>query len=289
MRFVRERSFSPRKADSLRPAFTLWVVAIPIFVFLLLPSLIVVPMSLTPSNFLEFPPSGISLHTFGDFFGDESWRRSVYSSFVVASIASAVALPVATLAALALWDNRLPGRGIITGVILMPIVIPLVVLALADFAFLAKYQLVGTRLGIALAHSVVVMPYVFVVVAASLAGLNPELIRAARSLGSNHVSVFWHVLLPVLRSGLVAGGVFAFAISFDETVIAYFLQGPDATTLPVKMFTEIQFDLTPTIAAASTIMLLVTTLLLILQIVLMARRSRVALVIQGSHGPKELE
>lgn len=282
-----EESFSRRVRGRLGPGVALWMIALPIFGFLLLPSLIVVPMALTPTRFLEFPPSGVSFHTFDDFFRDASWRDSVVASMIVAVAATAIALPIATLAAVALWDNRVPGRGIITGLILTPIVIPLVVLALADFAFLARYHLVGTRLGIALAHSVVVMPYVFVVVAASLAGLNPEWIRAARSLGGGHGAVFWHIYLPTLRPGLIAGAIFAFAISFDETVIAYFVQGPDAITLPVKMFTEVQFELTPTIAAASTLMLTVTTLLLVLQITLMARRSRFALLLHGSHDVEE--
>jgi putative spermidine/putrescine transport system permease protein len=256
----------------------LWALATPIFLFLLAPSLLVVPMALTPKDILEFPPSGLSLHTFGDFFASDSWMAAVWTSLTVAAIAMALALVVGTAAAIGLHGTRFRGRGLVIGLILLPLVIPVVVLALGYFSFLARLRLVGGELGIALAHALLGTPYVYLVVTASLAGLDPALVRSARSLGAGTPAVFRHVYLPAIRPGLAAGALFSFAVSFDEAVVAYFLQSPDATTLPVKMFTDIQFDLTPVIAAVSTLLLLLTTALLVVQVLLIRRRSRISLL-----------
>jgi putative spermidine/putrescine transport system permease protein len=256
----------------------LWLAAAPVFVFLLAPSLIIVPMALTPKDILEFPPSGLSLHTFGDLLASEAWMSAIRTSLTVAVIAVSIAAVAGTLAALGLHRAEFRGRGLVVGLILLPLVIPVVVLALGYFSFLARLRLIGSELGIALAHSVLATPYVYLVVSASLAGLDPALVRSARSLGAGPVALFRHVYLPAIRPGLAAGMLFGFAVSFDEAVIAYFLQSPSATTLPVKMFTDLQYDLTPLIAAVSTVLLLLTTALLIVQVVLMRRRSRVSLL-----------
>jgi putative spermidine/putrescine transport system permease protein len=256
----------------------LWTFASLVFMFLLLPSLVVVPMALTPKDILEFPPSGLSLHTFGDLFRSEPWMASIVTSLEVAGIAVLLSGIVGTFAAIGLHGATFRGRGIVTGLILMPLTIPLVVLALGYFGFLVRINLAGTTTGIALAHAVLATPYVYLVVAASLTGLDPALIRAVTSSGGGGLATFWHVYVPVIRAGVAAGILFAFTVSFDEVVIAYFLQSPDATTLPVKMFTDIQYDLTPTIAAVSTLMLLLTALIFVVQILASRRRLNASLV-----------
>lgn len=259
----------------------LWAGVIATFIFLIVPSLIVIPMSLTPKNMLEFPPSGISFHSFAKFFSSPAWRGAVTTSFQVAIIAVAVSGIMGTLAAIGLHGANFRGRNIVIGVVLLPVAIPLVVLGLGFLGFMARLHLVATPLGIGLAHSVLALPYVYLVVSTSLTGLNPALKRAVRSLGGGSAAVFRHVYLPVILPGLIGGMLFAFTISFDEVVIAYFLQGPDATTVPVKIFMELQYSLSPVIAAVSTLMLSITTLLLVIQIVLMRRRSRVSLLPGG--------
>lgn len=253
----------------------LWVCTIGIFIFLVSPSLVVIPMSLTPKNILEFPPSGLSFHAFRDFFSDAAWMASVVTSFQVAFIAIIISATMGTLAAVALHGAKFRGRGIIIGIILLPIATPLVVLALGFLGLLARLHLVATPLGIGLAHSVLAMPYVYLVVSASLSGLNPDLIRSVQSLGGGVNAIARHVYLPVILPGLIGGMLFAFTVSFDEVVIAYFLQGPDATTLPVKIFLDLQYNLTPVVAAVSTLLLLITTLLLVMQMIFMRRRSRI--------------
>lgn len=263
----------PARALRLRVGPLLLVGAtVPILVFLMLPTAIVIPMALTPRRYIEFPPSGLSLHSFSDLVRDPAWTGAAVASFKVAAIAVVLATVAGAAAAVAMHGARFRGKSLVAGVLIAPIVAPLIVLALADFQFFARYQLVGTLLGIGLAHSLIAMPYVYIAVGASLTGLDPSLVRSARSLGARNLAVLRHVYVPAIRPGLLAGAVFAFAVSFDEAVIAFFLQGPTATTLPVKMFTDIQYQLSPKIAAVSSLLVGLATLVLLLQVALMLRR-----------------
>lgn len=256
------------------PKLLMWVGLVPVFIYLVLPSLIVIPIAFTSSRLIEFPPPSLSIGSFTRFFSDQAWMSALESSVVIALIVTVIALVVGSLAAIALHAAAFRGRGLLVGLILLPLAIPVVVLGLGDFAFLAHWQLVGTRIGIALAQSVLAVPFVFVVMSASLAGLNPQLVRSAQSLGAGAWSVFRHVYFPAVRIGLLAGALFAFIVSFDEPVVAYFLQGPNAMTLPVKMYTDIQYNLTPLIAVSSTILLAISTTIFIVMMVFAGRRSR---------------
>ncbi len=265
------KNFRPGRVFSSR-AFPLALVTVPTLIFLIIPTLVVVPMALTPRRYIEFPPSGVSIHSFSDLLRDSQWMGAAFTSLQVALIAVLVACFVGTAAAIALHGTTFPGKGIVVGIIVAPIVVPLVVLALGDYQFFARYGLVGTVLGIGLAHSVVATPYAFLAVQASLTGLDPALVRSAHSLGAGFFAVVRHVYLPVILPGLLTGAVFAFAVSFDEAVISLFLQGPDATTLPVKMFNDIRFQLSPKIAAVSSLLVAMTTLILFTHISLVLRR-----------------
>lgn len=250
----------------------LLLVTFPALIFLILPTVVVVPMALTPRRYIEFPPSGISGHSFVDLVQDQAWMSAASTSFKVAAIAVVVGCFAGSTAAIALHGITFRGKSVLVGIIVAPIVVPLVVLGLADYQFFARYQLIGTVVAIGLAHSVIATPYAYLTVDASLAGLDPALVRSARSLGAGHLAVLRHVYLPAIAPGLIAGAVFGFAVSFDEAVIALFLQGPDATTLPVKMFTDIQYELSPKIAAVSTLLVGVATLVLLVHVVLVLRR-----------------
>src|SRR5579871_3427698 len=247
-------------------AALLLAVSVPIVVFLLLPSLIIIPMALTKGQLIQFPPEWISVHAFADYLQDASWMRSTLLSFEVSALAVVLGCMTGTAAAIALHARQFPGKGIVTGVILAPIVVPLIVLALGEYLLFARLHFVGSWIIIGLVHAMLVTPYVFVSVQTSLtAALNPTLIRSARSLGAGSVSVFRHVYWPAIRPGVLSGGILGFAVSFDEVVVALFLQGPDAVTLPVRMFTAIQFELTPKIAASASLFILLATLALIAQ------------------------
>jgi putative spermidine/putrescine transport system permease protein len=245
----------------------------PILVFLLLPSLIILPMALTRGQLIQFPPEWISVHAFFDYLSDTQWTNSTLLSFQVSLLAVALGCITGSAAAIALHGRRFPGKGLITGIILAPIVVPVIVLALGEYLLFARVQLVGSWMAIGVVHAVLVTPYVFISVQTSLtAELNPALIRSARSLGAGRYNVFRHVYWPAIRPGVLSGCILGFAVSFDEVVIALFLQGPNAVTLPVRMFTAIQFELTPKAAASASLFILLATLALIAQSLLTTRR-----------------
>jgi len=251
----------------------LFLASVPILVFLLLPSLIIIPMALTRSQLIQFPPAGISLHSFADYLSDPQWVHSTVLSFQVSVFAVVLGCLAGSAAAIGLHGRRFRGKGMVTGALLVPIIIPLVVLALGEYLLFAHLHMVGSWVAIGLVHSVLVTPYVFISVQTSLtAGLNPALIRSARSLGAHWPNVLRHVYWPAIRPGILSGAVLGFAVSFDEVVVAFFLQGPGMVTLPVRMFTAIQFELTPKIAASASLFILLATLSLIAQGLLASRR-----------------
>jgi ABC-type spermidine/putrescine transport system permease subunit II len=255
-----------------RPAALLFLACTPIVVFLLLPSLIIVPMALTKGELIQFPPEWISVHAFHDYLSDAQWMHSTLLSFQIAILAVVLGCIAGGAAAIALHDRRFPGKGLLTSIILAPIVVPLIVLALGEYLSLAWLHMLGSWVAIAVVHAVLVTPYVFISVQTALiADLNPALIRSARSLGAGRLAVFRHVYWPAIRPGVFSGAILGFAVSFDEVVIALFLQGPNTITLPVRMFTAIQFELTPKVAASASLFILLATLALIAQSLLPAR------------------
>ena len=249
------------------------VTCVPIALYLILPSLIIVPMALTKGQMIQFPPEWISVHAFRDYLSDPQWVRSTFLSFEIAALAVLLGCVTGSAAAMGLHARRFPGKGLVTGIILAPIVMPLIVLALGEYLLLARMHLVGNWIAIAGVHATLVTPYVFVSVQTSLiAGLNPSLIRSARSLGAGPLGVFRYVYWPAIRPGVLSGAILGFAVSFDEVVIALFLQGPGTVTLPVRMFTAIQFELTPKVAASASLFVLLATGALIAQSLLTVRR-----------------
>ena len=239
--------------------------AIPWLIFLLAPTLIVIPMALTKSDLIQFPPVWISLHSFIDYFGDDAWMDSTLVSIKVAAVATAVATVAGTCAAFALHSMRGGIRMAISSIIMLPIIAPVIVLALGDYLVLGRVGLLGDWRLIALGHSLLGVPYVFLSVQTSLSGLDIALVRSARSLGARAIAVTWLVYWPALRPGILAGAVFAFYVSFDEVILALFLQGPGGTTLPVQMFASIQYELSPKVAAVSSLLVTLAALALLTQ------------------------
>ncbi len=258
------------------PSGRIWlaIACLPILLFLLVPISIIVPMALTKSQLLMFPPEWISLRPFFDFFADSKWIDSAFMSLRIALVAMLIASLVGASSAIALHRSAIPFKGAITAAILLPIMIPVVVLALGDYLFLARLALTGRWIAIALAHSVMVTPYVFIAVQASLAGLDPALPRAARSLGGDNLALFRDVYWPAIRPGVLGGAVFAFVGSFDEVVVSLFLSGSSVTTLPVQMFTSLQYDLSPKIAAVASLLFFLSLVALAAQATQAAGRRR---------------
>jgi putative spermidine/putrescine transport system permease protein len=237
--------------------------ALPLLVFLVAPTLIVAPMALTRSDIIEFPPVWISIHAFTDYLGDPEWIADTVVSLKIALLATVVACLVGACTALALHALKGPVRTVVSSLVMLPVMAPVIVLALGDYLALSRVGLVGAWPMIGLAHSLLGVPYVVLSVQTSLGGLNAGLTYSARSLGAGEFSVLRHVYWPAVRPGLLAGAVFAFYGSFDEVILSLFLQGPGVVTLPVQMFTSIQYELTPKIAAVSTLLVLLAALALL--------------------------
>lgn len=251
------------------------LLAMPGLLLLMLPILAVIPMSFTAGQVVEFPPAQWGLAAYRDLFTDVRWGQTIVFSLKVAALAVVMSVVCAALAAIGLSRARLRGEGFITALILAPLAMPVVVLGLGTFQLFLQLHLTGTLLGIALAHAVIGVPYVFLTVRAALSKLDLALVRSAMSLGAGPWSVLRWVYLPAILPALLSGALLAFVVSFDEVVIALFLSGPGAITFPVKLLTEVQFNLSPAIMAISTIVFAVVALSLLVGVMLFGFRRTV--------------
>lgn len=234
-----------------------------ILLLLLAPILVIVPTSFSSASFLQFPPPGWSLRWYREYFGRPDWLTPTALSFVVALATAALATPIATLAAYSVVRGHYRGRGIARAFIVSPMIVPLIIVALATYLTLARMRLIGSVLGLVLAHTVLAIPKVFVVVTAALRGLDVAVEQAAVSLGASPLRAFVWVTLPLIRTGVVVGAVLAFLTSFDEVVVAIFIGGSGAVTLPKRMWEGIRLEYNPTITAVSSLLMTFTVIVLV--------------------------
>lgn len=225
---------------------------------LILPALVVVPMSLSDSPYLTFPPEGFSTRWFQRFLEDPAWQASTMASLRVAVLVTILSIVLGTAAALGLVRGRMPFKAAISGLVVAPLIVPYVIIGLSAYALALQLGLTETTLGFVLIHTAIAVPYVVINVTASLASFDRRLEQAALSLGAGPLSTFLRVTLPIIAPGIAAGAVFAFITSWDEVVISIFLSGPGMTTLPVRMWSGVRVQIDPTVAAVSTMLLLVT-------------------------------
>lgn len=233
-----------------------------VFAFLVLPTLAVIPISLNPSAFLVFPTEGLSLRWYAALFESPAWTQAFRNSLMVAIATTLIATPLGTLAAIGLARMRSRLKPLLIGLFAAPMVVPVIIVAIAFYFLFAPMGLVNSFVGLVLAHTVLAIPFVVVVVHASLQGFDFEVLRAASSLGARPHTVLLRVLAPLIAPGIAAGAVFAFMTSFDETVVALFVAGPDQRTIPLQMFEGVREQISPTITAAATLLVLLSTLLL---------------------------
>lgn len=234
-----------------------------VLLFLIAPSLLVIPMSFNSAELLAFPPPGYSLRWYANFFERPEWMLAGRNSFLIAVLTTLFATVLGTMAALGLVRGRVPFRTLVTAVFLTPMIVPAIVTAVAVYGLYAMLRLTGTVAGMVLAHTVLALPFVIVNVSAVLQGMDWRIEQAARSLGASPLRAFWLVTLPLIRPGILAGALFAFITSFDELVVALFISGIEAVTLPVQMWSGIRFEINPTVAAASSMLIAMSALLLI--------------------------
>lgn len=237
-----------------------WVVVGLTAVFLLLPTLITVPMSFTTTSTLEFPPVGFTFEWYGKVIGAADWRAALVNSLVVALAAAILATVIGTAAALALHAHRFPGKTLVMGLLLSPMVTPVIVLAVGMYMVFSGWGLVATRLGLVLAHTVLAIPFVVVSVLASARMVNPSLAPASLGLGASRWFTFRRVTLPLIMPGVLSGAVFAFITSWDEVVIALFLADVRTRTVPIMIWNQVRTNLDPATAAVAAILIVLSAL-----------------------------
>jgi len=224
------------------------------YLFLLFPSLIVIPVSFSGAQEFEFPPKTFSLGLYAQFFADPSWWRAAVQSLIVGTSTTVLSMLLAVPAAYALSRSHFRGKPLFELAMLSPMLVPVVVLGLGLYMHLSLMRIVGSTFGIVVAHAVLVTPFVFISVTSGLRHIDPALETVALLMGASRPRIFFEVVLPQIRASLLIGALFAFLISFDEVVVAYFLSGPQSTTLPVKMYSAIRWEVSPVLAAVSTLL-----------------------------------
>ncbi len=290
-----EGRYRARLLPYLTPGQVLWhytfrVICGSIFVFLITPILVVMPLSFNAQDFftftpemLRFDPEGYSLKHYRDFFTNNEWQRSFKNSLLIAPIATIISVSLGTLAAIGLSQSHVPGRRAIMAVMISPMIVPLIISATGMFFF---YSSIGNwmegTLGlpknfvgyvkVILAHAVLGIPFVIITVTATLVGFDRSLTRAAANMGASPVTTFFRVQMPLILPGVISGGLFAFITSFDEVVVVLFVGSASQKTLPWQMFTGLREQISPTILAVATI-LVVISIALLTTVELLRRRS----------------
>ncbi len=244
----------------------LWLYAFSaiVMVLLVLPTLVVIPMSFSDSQYLEFPPETWSLRWYRHYFESDEWMRATVTSIKVAVLTMLVATPIGVLAAYALHASKLPYIRAAFVMLITPMMVPVVLVAIGAFYAYVKLQILYTITGLVMAHTILAIPLVVIVTGSALKGYDMNLESAARSLGAPRWKAFLTITLPQIRFAVVTSMLLAFLTSFDEVVIAMFISGGDNPTLTRNMFNALRDQIDPTIAAISTIMILVTTLMMVL-------------------------
>jgi putative spermidine/putrescine transport system permease protein len=255
----------------VRPSLLLLGITTLVLAFLMAPMLAALWLSFSPTEVMAFPPEGLSLRWYADFFTSERWTLATRNSLVVGACTMLVATLIGTAAAVGLHLVDFRGRGLLVALLTAPMVTPFIVTAASMFFAFSLVGLAGTLVGLVLGHTVIAVPFVLITVLASLSTFDATLLRAAASLGAPPAMALRRVLLPRIWPGVAAGAVFAFATSLDEFVITLFLAGPGQFTLPRQMYANVREYMTPTILAAASLLFLASFIFLLLTEVLRKR------------------
>ena len=249
-----------RKYSLARLALHSWSLVVGLF--LLLPTLVVVPLSFTDQKSFHFPPSGWSTRWYERFFNDPQWYESALFSLRISLLVTVLATALGTIAAMHLTRADSKRQTVARAFLLSPMIVPGIITAVGISYVFTKLGLTQTLLGFVLAHTVLAIPFVVVTVSASMQSFDRQLVVAAASLGAGPVQSFARVTLPLIAPGVLSGALFAFLTSFDEAIISLFLAGPFTRTLPIQIYQSVTAEIDPTIAAAATMLLALTTIFL---------------------------
>lgn len=231
--------------------------------FLLLPVVFIVLLSFGSSRWLAFPPPGWTLKWYEELFAEPAWLEAALTSARIATMATILAVVIGLMASFALVRGRFRGRDAMRGLLLTPMVLPVVVFAIAIYAFFLRIGLGGTTAGFVIAHTVLALPFAIIPISAALEGFDKSIEDAAIVCGASPLEAKLRVTLPSIKIGIFSAAIFAFLASWDEVVVAIFMASPTLQTLPVKIWGSLRQDLSPVIAAASSLLVLLTLGLMI--------------------------
>ena len=240
-----------------------------VFIFLIAPILVIIPLSFNAEPYftftegmISFEPEAYSTRWYADIAKNPQWAFSAANSIIVAICSTFLATLLGTLAALGLSQSHMPYKSAVMGVLISPMIVPLIISAAGMFFFYSNIGLAQTLPGLILAHAVLGTPFVVITVTATLTGFDHSLTRASQSLGADSRKTFFKIQMPLILPGVISGALFAFITSFDEVVIVFFLAGFEQRTIPRQMWAGIREQISPTILAVATILVVVSILLL---------------------------
>lgn len=256
----------------LRPGLSIRVWSIAILFFLIAPVIVIFPIALNPTSYVTFPPSGLSSRWFEKILENPAWMDGFIISVKVAFATMLISVCTGLLAAIALVRYSIKGKGIIYALLLLPMIVPTIITAIAVYFFFAELDMVGSFIALSLAHSVAAVPIAVIILSATLQGFDIRIEQAALSLGASPFVAFQRVTLPIIAPGVASAAIFTFLFSFDELLLSLFLSSTQTQTLPVLIWNAVAFQLDPTIAAVSAILILISVFALALA--QLARRQR---------------
>jgi len=265
--------------DSLLYSAKLWRRAgdgfsILIYVFLIAPIVVVLPLSFSSGTFFSYPLPGFSFRWYVELIENYKWALALQNSMLIGVASAALSTFLGISAAVALNMTEVPFKKGILALFLAPLVMPLVIVAVACFLFFSQIGLTGSLVGLVLAHSAIGTPYVVIVANGSLQNFDMTLVKAARGLGASHFVVLRRIIVPIIQPAVFAGAIFAFVASFDEVVITIFLAGPEQVTLPIRLFEGLRDELTPVVVSAAAVMICVSVGAMIVAELLRRRSER---------------
>jgi putative spermidine/putrescine transport system permease protein len=250
----------------------LYALAALVVLFLVLPVVIVVPMSFSDSRMLDFPPRGWSLRWYERFFSATEWYGALIVSLKLAACTVVVATPLGVAAAYGVHNGRTAGVRYAQALLMLPMMVPHIILAIGIFYIFVKLEILGSFPGLVLAHTMLALPFVVVTVLAGLRSFDMSQELVARSMGCTRLRAIMAVTLPQIRASVLSGALFAFVTSLDEVVVSLFIAAGDNATITKVMFGSLRDEIDPTIATVSTLLILCSLTAVVLGLVSSRRR-----------------
>ncbi len=252
-----------------------------VLLFLIVPILVIIPLSFNAEPYfsftegmLSFQPEAFSLRWYDDMVSNPQWIHALKNSVIIATASTIIAATLGTVAALGLARHDMPFRNVVMALLISPMIVPVIIAAAGMYFFYTELNLAQTYWGVIFAHAALGTPFVVITVTATLAGFDQSLVRAAANLGASPSYAFFKITMPLIRPGVISGGLFSFGTSFDEVVVVMFITGVEQRTVPRQMWSGIREQISPTILAVATLLIFFSVLLLVTLELLRRRNAR---------------